>query len=103
MDGIENDKMSEGAVRVKRYGDRSKTQPSFWKLSDGTWNIFLPDERVKPDWDGVLGALANHSVEEHDDGTISVTPSIFITDGCTKIERHGYLTQGVWSECQGGV
>lgn len=91
--------MSETAIRVRGYADRSKTAPSFWKLSDGTWNIFLPDDRMQPEWSGMLGALGNHKVEEHSDGTITVIPSILITDGCTKLTRHGYLTNGVWSEC----
>ena len=40
-------------------------------------------------------------VEEHEDGTISVTPSILV-DGHNegeKTQRHGYLTRGIWTEC----
>jgi len=41
--------------------------------------------------------LANHHVIEHEDGTITVTPSILITrgDGST---WHGYITKGEWKE-----
>lgn len=43
------------------------------------------------------GDLSAHSVTEHEDGTISVSPSILIDDGRTK--WHGYLERGVWREC----
>ena len=45
-----------------------------------------------------LGSLANHEVIEHDDGTITVSPSILITgyDADCKIQWHGYLERGEW-------
>ena len=44
--------------------------------------------------------LAGHSVTEHEDGTISVSPSILIRIGHTKQEQwHGYLKHGMWTEC----
>jgi hypothetical protein len=86
------------ARKVRGYSDRDKIAPSYWQLDDGTWNIFLPDERAKPEWDGFLGALGGHTVIEHEDGTITVTPSILITDGWTKCTRHGHLERGVWRE-----
>lgn len=54
-----------------------------------TWYCCAPN--------GLLGNLNNHTIEEHDDGTISVQPSILIT---TKDKTwHGYLVNGVWKEC----
>lgn len=57
----------------------------------------------KLDFEGniILGTLRNHSVVEHEDGTISVSPSIFIggTFGSENkaIELfHGFLEHGVW-------
>lgn len=45
-----------------------------------------------------LGCLSEHDVVEHEDGTITVSPSILISDD--KGERwHGYLRRGVWEEC----
>lgn len=41
-----------------------------------------------------LGSLENHEVIEHSNGTISVRPSIMISDGET--QWHGYLRHGVW-------
>jgi hypothetical protein len=37
------------------------------------------------------------SIIEHEDGTISVTPSILVTNHLGS--WHGYLTQGIWKEC----
>lgn len=47
------------------------------------------------------GNLSSHSVIEHDDGTITVSPSILITSHSkgTKEQWHGYLEKGVWREC----
>lgn len=44
-----------------------------------------------------MGSLKNHEVTEHADGTITVSPSILISDG--KTTWHGYLEKGVWREC----
>lgn len=52
---------------------------------------------------GHVGNLANHAIVEHEDGTISVTPSIKITshddEGVPSV-WHGYLEKGVWREVQ---
>lgn len=46
------------------------------------------------------GNLANHDVVEHDDGTISVSPSILIETwwgpGRKEYRWHGFLKNGVW-------
>lgn len=48
-----------------------------------------------------LGSLKAHTVVEHEDGTITVSPSILLTDydddGKEK-KWHGYLERGVWRE-----
>lgn len=51
---------------------------------------------------GLLGDLSNHTVTEHEDSTISVSPSILITSHDASgetIQWHGYLVRGVWREC----
>lgn len=50
---------------------------------------------------GLFGNLSAHSVTEHDDGTITVSPSILVTSGRNrgKPSWHGYLERGVWREC----
>ncbi len=46
---------------------------------------------------GLLGNLERHEVTEHDDGTITVTPSILV-DEPPEQTWHGYLEKGVWRE-----
>lgn len=61
----------------------------------------------RPPWKHAAGGVANHAVTEHEDGTITVTPSIKITcwagfeeDGKEgNVTWHGYLERGVWREC----
>lgn len=49
----------------------------------------------------LLGSLGNgtshHQVTEHADGTITVIPSILISNHTGS--WHGYLERGVWREC----
>lgn len=52
---------------------------------------------------GVVGNCARHEVTEHDDGTVTVSPSILVhavrrpSDGAeVSPEWHGYLERGVW-------
>lgn len=42
--------------------------------------------------------LAGHSVTEHEDGTITVSPSILASNH-TLGTWHGYLEQGNWRTC----
>ena len=55
----------------------------------GAWNVCTPD--------GHHGTLSPelHQVEEHEDGTITVTPSIDMSKRI-KGAYHGYLRRGVW-------
>lgn len=63
--------------------------PSDYGRVAGVWHARAPK--------GHLGCLRGHTVTEHEDGTITVSPSILIDDGHTK--WHGYLERGVWREC----
>jgi len=76
------------------------------------WNaqILNPGEYSKCDvvWfccspNGFMGNLIKHNVVEHEDGTITVTPSILITINNSKGVKeelwHGYLEKGTWREC----
>lgn len=58
--------------------------------ADGNWYARTPN--------GHHGNLADHEVTEHDDGTITVHPSILVSDGSGEL-WHGYLTKGTWREC----
>ena len=48
------------------------------------------------------GGIPEHTVEEHDDGTITVSPSILLYDvdeeSISVVIWHGYLERGVWRE-----
>lgn len=80
------------AKRVDSYSDRLPSVACYWQEADA-WFLLLPDEVTG----AILANLASHTVEEHEDGTISVTPSIKVWDD--RVTRHGYLTRGVWTEC----
>lgn len=64
--------------------------------------------KLYPHWiamtpNGHMGALGNHNVVEHEDGTITVSPSILISTssdgGKTSTQLwHGYLERGVWRD-----
>lgn len=43
-----------------------------------------------------MGDVSGHTVTEHEDGTITVSPSILIDDGRNK--WHGYLERGIWRQ-----
>ena len=57
----------------------------YGKDADGQWT-------VRP-LRGGTGMLEGHTVVEHEDGTITVYPSI-VAPG-----YHGFLVKGVWREC----
>lgn len=79
MIGRRCDCMIPGRVPVVCPGD-------YGKDSDGLWWCKPPK--------GPSGVLSDHQIAEHDDGTITVTPSILMPG-----VWHGYLERGVWREC----
>lgn len=62
--------------RVDQYED---TPGTFWK-ADGKWYGMTPN--------GHLAGLANHNVVEHEDGTITVAPSIKVSGYVGGIRVH---------------
>lgn len=46
----------------------------------------------------IVGNLSGHQVIEHEDRTITVSPSILITKPGTDDRWHGYLERGIWRE-----
>lgn len=69
-----------------------ETPGSYGKHAD-TWYCSTPN--------GLAGNLGKHTVVEHEDGTITVSPSILVTSGHDRREPswHGYLVRGFWSAC----
>lgn len=58
---------------------------------EGVWMCCVPATGFSS------GTLGNHQVTEHEDGTITVSPSI-ISYGQNGKQWHGYLERGVWRE-----
>lgn len=77
-DTMQGRKLPDGTPRKQHQaGD-------YWRDPFGTWMCRPPK--------GPGGHLANHDVTEHEDGTITVSPSILTA------EWHGYLEKGIWRE-----
>ena len=53
-----------------------------------TWIVRTPN--------GHLGTLGAHDVVEHEDGTITVSPSILVWDNTGEL-YHGFLVRGEWT------
>lgn len=67
------------------------------KPGDYWWNDWTGKRELWfRDPHGDAGRVTTHTVEEHDDGTVSVAPSIAPKPG--EDGYHGLLTQGVWSD-----
>ena len=66
---------------IDEDGHLRLAEGEFGKCRDGKWYARPPGQH--------MGCLDAHEVTEHDDGSLSVSPSILITDGDT--EWHGYL------------
>ena len=62
----------------------------YWSAADG-WHAVTPT--------GLWCALRNHAVTTHDDGTITVSPSILVSNGEGGEVWHGFLERGVWRSC----
>ena len=69
----------------------------YGKSRDGIWYCCTPSGT-----EGLFGDLRLHTITEHEDGTITVTPSILVTvsdKGVITRRYHGFLTNGEWREC----
>ena len=80
------------AKRINGYPELNDQEMCYWKES-GIWWLYLPGCGI--------GNLSNHTITEHEDGTITVHPSILVTghDKGERTQRHGYLERGVWRDC----
>jgi Family of unknown function (DUF6527) len=75
--------------QLDENGHLRLAEGDYGKDSRGIWQARPPGMHA--------GSLRNHEVEEHEDGTITVSPSILIDQGDKK--WHGFLKKGEWSEC----
>lgn len=105
--------------RLPDFHDETEAIPNgaYWRDTVSTWAIRTPNGRI--------GSIAKHTVDEHADGTITVSPSILVYEtpgrtygpdereklisnyGQAQVEEwergkpayHGYLEAGVWRSC----
>jgi hypothetical protein len=63
----------------------------YWHYAPIGWACKLPN--------GLRAGISKHNVEEHEDGTITVTPSILCIEYSHGFDWHGHLTRGVFMEC----
>jgi hypothetical protein len=64
----------------------------YLKAHDGVWYCRPPGAPKR-----MIANLSGHLVIDHEDGTITVNPSILIT--CGDYSWHGYLIKGEWRTC----
>ena len=65
----------------------------YWN-DGGVWVAWCPTEQEKV----LLCSLSKHSVTVHEDGTITVSPSILCGPRYDGIVWHGFLERGIWRE-----
>lgn len=71
--------------------DTRDFRPGDYGRVNGAWQARTPE--------GHLGNLSGHQVTEHEDGTVTVSPSIRVVGGSgDAFAWHGYLERGVWRE-----
>lgn len=88
------------AIHVDNDRDLMSTPGSILK-KDGVWFGHVPHAA---DADGnFIAGLAGHGVTEHEDGTITVAPSILLRQGDGsggwRETWHGFLERGEWRSC----
>ena len=79
--------------RVETFEALSTTPGAYMKDEPGEWWAHVPNSAC------AVGQLADHEVTEHEDGTITVAPSILMPARDGSPGYHGYLERGVWREC----
>ena len=79
-----------GGGALPRVADETppfEYRPEDYGLFRGLWYCCCPD--------GSHGNLSAHEVTEHEDGTITVSPSILVFNGYEEA-YHGWLEAGEW-------
>ena len=75
-------------IYTNAEGHLPLAEGDYGRERDGSWSVRPPGQHA--------GGIPDHQVEEHEDGTITVTPSIRLLDDAGVELWHGYLTKGVW-------
>jgi hypothetical protein len=82
----------QGHRRPDNY-DWRQSEPGDYGFQDwtGQRELYIRDPF------GVVGRITSHTVTEHEDGTVTVDPSIAPPDGAEPGAFHGWLRRGVWT------
>ena len=80
-------------------GKRHDLGEGYMALEQGEYGVNLDGVWfMRPPAPGFgVGSLKNHEIIEHEDRTITVSPSILVYGHDNK-QWHGYLERGVWRE-----
>lgn len=93
MQGVRRDIDGTEWTTAKAWDYGKMTNELGWE-----WYCVVPSD-APYDEGCMFGNLSQHSVTEHEDGTITVSPSILIGQGKNNTTPwHGYLEHGVWRE-----
>jgi hypothetical protein len=88
-------------IKGKRWDNPNDEMPQpgqYGKSSNGKW-YGCPPQPLDDNGFPLVANLSQHEVIEHEDGTITVSPSIQIRRLHGKGEQwHGYLERGIWRE-----
>jgi hypothetical protein len=76
----------------------------YWKDGDGVWWASVPGKHPEGDEGCILACMVKHTCTEHEDGTLTVSPSILVSSpwGPSRVVfefYHGFLERGVWRSC----
>ena len=83
-------------------GRRVPNDTPWWDYEPGDYGLCDQVWYARPPVDlRLTGNLSLHEVVEHEDGTITVSPSILCstTVNGEPASWHGFLERGVWREC----
>lgn len=83
-----DDYLAPHLLKAGEYSKIPAARNNYWWPGHPYWHCCTPN--------GQVGMLVTHSIVEHEDGTITVSPSILVTGG---EEWHGYLERGIWRSC----
>lgn len=68
----------------------------YGKDREGRWWAICPHK--DPGLFPLLARLDSHEITEHEDGSITVSPSILLEREYAGVSWHGFLERGVWRE-----
>jgi hypothetical protein len=90
MNGVRLHRAEGESVNGDGFVYRCVSTPGAYGFDGAQWWGCTPN--------GLGANLLKHKTVEHEDGTITVSPSILVNAGREE-SWHGFLERGVWREC----